>query len=106
MLDPVHARARQKRLLDAMSERKLDAVVVGDSPHVYYLSAFRPIWLHFGAFVLFADGRTWMTSGNKTAEGAAVDEAVAYQSNWLATLRQEQPAVVAGQVVDILKSRH
>lgn len=105
MLDPSYARTRQKRLLAAMQERKLDAIVVGDSPHVYYLSAFRPIWVHFAAFVLFADGRSWMTTGNKPAENAAADEAVYYESNWLATLRQEQPAIVAGQVVDLLKSR-
>jgi Xaa-Pro aminopeptidase len=78
---------------------------VGDLPHVYYLSAFRPIWLHFAAFVLFADGRSWMTTGNKPAEGAAADEAVAYESNWLATLRQEQPMVVASQVIEQLNLR-
>jgi Xaa-Pro dipeptidase len=105
MLDPVQSRGRQKRLLDAMAKQKLDAVVVGDSPHVYYFSAFRPIWLHFSAFVLFADGRSWMTTGNKPAENAAADEAIAYESNWLATLRQEQPSVVAEQVAEVLKTR-
>src|SRR5439155_23083864 len=105
MLQPQYARQRQKRLLDAMAQRKLDAVVIGDSQHVYYLGASRPHWLHFAALVLFGDGRAWMTSANKPAAGAAVDDAVAYEANWLSTLRQEQPRVVAEQVIDVLKSR-
>src|SRR6266545_2956988 len=105
MLDPKFSRARQKRLLDAMAERKLDAVVVGDPQHVYYFSTFRPHWLHFGAFVLFSDGRAWLSSANKPASGAAVEDAVAHEANWMSTLRQEQPRVIAEQVVELLKSR-
>lgn len=105
MLDPNLSRVRQKRLLDAMAERKLDAVVVGAPEHVQYLSAVRPGWLHFGAFILFADGRSWMTSGNAPAEGAAVDEAVVYEAQWMSTLRPEQPMVVAAQAVEALKAR-
>jgi Xaa-Pro dipeptidase len=105
MLDVDLSRKRQKRLLDAMAERKLDAVVVGDPQHVYYFSAKRPNWLHFGAFILFSDGRSWLTSGNTPAEGAAVDESFAYEAQWMATLRQEQPAVVAAQVLAALKGR-
>jgi Xaa-Pro aminopeptidase len=55
--------------------------------------------------VLFADGRSWLTSGNKVAENAAADEATFYEAAWMATLRQEQPAVVATQVIELLKSR-
>src|SRR5688500_15859131 len=105
MLDPQQSRARQKRLLKEMEQRKLDAVVVGLPHHVYYFSANRPHWLQFGAFVLFADGRSWLTSGNKVAENAAADEATFYEAAWMATLRQEQPAVVATQVIELLKSR-
>src|SRR4051812_20727406 len=98
MLEVKWSRARQKRLLEAMAERKLDAVVVGLPHHVYYLSAVLPHWLQFGAFVLFADGRAWLSSGNKPALNAAADEVVAYEAAWVATLRQEQPAVVGKQV--------
>ncbi|MEA2708862.1 MAG: Xaa-Pro dipeptidase [Phycisphaerales bacterium] len=104
MLDPNLSRARQKRLLDEMAARKLDAVVVGAHEHVQYLSARRPNWLTYGAFILWADGKTWMTSG-ETLEGAAVDDAVTYEARWLATLRQEQPMVVAAQVVEALRAR-
>jgi len=105
MLDPTLSRARQKRLLDEMAERKLDAVVVGDPRHVYYFTAFRPGWLHHGAFVLFSDGRSWMTSANAPADNAAANECAGYEAQWMATLRQEQPAVVAGQVIEALKAR-
>jgi len=105
MLDPNLSRARQKRLLDEMAARKLDAVVVGAHEHVQYLSGRRPNWLTFGAFILWADGKTWMTSGDEPLEGAAVDEAVTYEARWMATLRQEQPMVVAAQVVEALRAR-
>src|SRR3954469_15219301 len=100
MLDPNLSRARQKRLLEEMAARKLDAVVVGAHEHVQYLSARRPNWLTFGAFILWADGKTWMTTGDSPLEGAAVDDAVTYEARWMATLRQEQPMVVAAQVVE------
>ncbi len=106
MLDPRLSLARQHRLLRTMEERKLDAIVVGLPHHVYYLSASLPHWLQSGAFVLFADGRSWLTTGNKPAEHAAADEKVAFEASWLSTLRQEQPAVVAEQVRDLLPSRH
>src|SRR5262245_26387019 len=105
MLEAKSSRQRQKRLLEAMAERKLDAIVVGDAAHVYYLSAFRPHWLHFAGFVLFADGRSWLASANKPAEGSAADEAVGYEANWLSTLRQEQPRVVADLAGELLKGR-
>jgi len=105
MLDPNLSRARQQRLLAEMAARKLDAVVVGAHEHVQYLSARRPNWLTFGAFILWADGKTWMTTGDSPLEGAAVDEAVTYEARWMATLRQEQPMVVAAQVVEALKAR-
>lgn len=105
MLEVIHSKQRQKRLLDAMNERKLDAVVVALPHHIYYFSAAWPHWLQFGAFILFADGRSWLTSGNKPVQHAAADESVAYEAQWLATLRPDQPAVVAWQVLDKLKSR-
>jgi Xaa-Pro aminopeptidase len=105
MLEVIHSKQRQKRLLNAMSERTLDAVAVSLPHHIYYFSAHSPHELQFGAFVLFADGRSWLISGNKPAEKSAADEAVSYEAQWLATLRSDQPAVVAWQVLDKLKSR-
>src|SRR5688500_7338331 len=105
MLQVDHSRARQRRLLEVMRRRNLDAVVVGLPHHVYYFSAHRPHWLQDAGFVLMSDGRAWLTSGNKPAENAAVDDAVSYEAQWHATLRQEQPAVIAQQVVEHLRWR-
>ena len=88
-----------------MGRRNLDAVVVGLPHHVYYFSAVRSHWLQDAALVLMSDGRAWLTSGNKPAENAAVDDAVSYEAQWHATLRQEQPAVIAQQVIEHLRSR-
>jgi Xaa-Pro dipeptidase len=105
MLDPRFSKVRQERMLSTMAERKLDAVVIGDPQHVYYFSSIRPGWLHFSAFILFSDGRRWMTSANSPAQSAAVDEMTSYEASWMATLRQEQPAVAAGQAIEALKGR-
>src|SRR6185503_20483604 len=105
MLDVSHSKQRQARLLDVMNERHLDAVVVGLPHHIYYFSAYKPNWLHFGAFVLFADGRSWLSTANKPAENVAADVIVSHEAQWMATLRQEQPTIVAWQVLDVLKSR-
>jgi Xaa-Pro dipeptidase len=106
MLDPHFSRARQKRLLQHMNERRLDAVVIGWPGHVYYFGAFLTGWLHQSAFVLFADGRSWLATANSPAKNVAADEVVSYEAQWFATQRQEQPALVAAMLVDLLKSRH
>jgi Xaa-Pro aminopeptidase len=105
MLDPKMSKGRQKRLLDAMQERKLDAVVVGSAHHVNYLSAFLPNWLHHAGFILFSDGRSWLATANQPAKNTAADDVASYEAQWNATLRQEQPEVVAEMVIDRLKSR-
>lgn len=87
-----------------MHRERLDAVVVGQPAHVYYLSGHWPFWLHAPAFVLRADGRSVLVSGNEPAAGAAADELVAYEASWSGTQRQEQPAVAAGHALDALRS--
>src|SRR4051812_8519424 len=100
MLDPNQSKIRQKRLLDQMARQNLDAIVVGLPHHVYYLSAWLTNWLHQSAFILFSDGRSWLATANEIGEGVAADEVVAFEAQWSATLRQEQPQVVAEKVVD------
>ena len=106
MLDINHSRARQKRLLDKMADENLDAMVVGLPQHVYYLSAFWTKWLHQSAFVLFADGRSWLATANVAAPNTAADEVVAFEAQWMATLRQEQPEAVGQMVSEVLLERH
>src|SRR5437016_3995104 len=105
MLDASQSRLRQKRLLDRNAERKLDAAVVGLPWHVYYFSAHFTHWLHQSAFVLFSDGRSWMTTANEPAKNVAADEVVAFEAQWMATLRQEQPEVVANIILQQLRAR-
>jgi len=75
---------------------------VGAPHHVYYLSAHLPNWLHHAGFVLLYNGRSWLCAANKPVTSAAIDEPAHYEAQWLATLRQEQPAVVAEQIVGFL----
>ncbi|HTL29048.1 MAG TPA: Xaa-Pro peptidase family protein [Tepidisphaeraceae bacterium] len=106
MLDPNQSKGRQKRLLAKMQEKRLDAIVVGAPHHVYYLGAFATGWPHQSALVLFSDGRSWICTANAPATGTAADEAVSFEAQWLATLRQEQPIVVAEMVRIKLIERH
>src|SRR5688572_14507752 len=104
MLQPDLSRQRQRRLLAVMRRERLDAAVVGQAAHVYYLSAHWPFWLHAPALVLRADGRSLLISGNEPPSGVAADEVVVYEASWSGTQRQEQPAVVAGHVLDALRA--
>jgi Xaa-Pro dipeptidase len=105
MLDPKLCRQRQKRLLDCLVERKLDAVAVGLARDVYYFSGHLPNWLHAAGMIILKDGTAWLTAANKPIRNEAVDEATSFEAQWMATLRQEQPAVVAGQMSEFLR-RH
>lgn len=102
MLQPDLCRRRQRRLLDAMQRGRLDAVVVGQPAHVYYLSGHWPFWLHAPAFVLRADGRSVLICANEPAKNVAADEVITYEANWLGTQRQEQPMVVSLYATDAL----
>src|SRR5712671_149921 len=105
MLTINYSRQRQRRLLEVMQRRKLDAVVVGATRHVYYFSAYLPFWLHEAGFALFADGRSLLVSPNSPVTGMAADDVVAFEANWTSTLRQEQPMAVAEKLVEALKGR-
>src|SRR5437588_8065960 len=106
MLDPKYARGRQRRLLEVIERQKLDAAVIGLSPHVYYFTAHLPFWLHHVALVLTADGRSLLVAANKESPGAAADEVETYEATWNGTQRQEQPALVASAVLAALTDGH
>jgi Xaa-Pro aminopeptidase len=106
MLNRTYSRGRQKRLLQVLNDRKLDALVLGLAEHVYYATTHKAFWLQSAAFVLLADGRSIVSTGNSRNESAEADEIVSFEASWMGTQRQEQPAVVAEQVNEILKDRH
>jgi Xaa-Pro aminopeptidase len=54
---------------------------------------------------VFSDGQIWLTCAGQPDEKTAADQVVSYEAKWTSTLRQEQPAVVAEQVVEALKAR-
>jgi Xaa-Pro aminopeptidase len=106
MLQPQHSRDRQRRLLQVLHDRKLDAAVLGLPHHVYWASAHRASWLQESAFVLFADGRSWLATANAPNTGAAAaDDVVSFEASWMGTQRQEQPAVAADLALQEL-ARH
>ncbi len=104
MLQPSLCRARQKRLLEATSDRALDALVLSLPHHVYYLTGHLPLWYHQAAVVLRCGGQCWMLTADAPNPAAAADETEAYEANFYGTLRQEQPAVAAEKVLEALKS--
>jgi len=106
MLSPDFSRARQRCLLEIMSQRRLDAVVVGSTRHVYYLSAHRPFWLHHAAFILFADGRSRLICANSPATNVAADQIETYEATWDGTQRQEQPELVASHLSILAHNGH
>lgn len=101
MLDPAQCKIRQRRLLELMQRRRLDAVALGSREDVYYFTSHLADWKHQAACIVFADGRSWLSSANRAADGAAADDAVAYEANWFGTLRMEQ----AGAVTELIRKR-
>jgi Xaa-Pro dipeptidase len=101
MLDPALARQRQVRLLQSLQRQNLDALVITQPHHVYYLTAHLPAWRHTPAFVL-TGGKATLISANQPAKNAAADDLRSYPANLGATLRQDQPPVVAGLLAELL----
>jgi Xaa-Pro aminopeptidase len=101
MLQPQYCRSRQKRLLNKVGHN-VDAFVIGAPHHVYYLSGYWTDWRQMSAMVLLADGRTILITPNQPCETAAADDCRSFEANWFATLRQEQPAALAIELIDVL----
>lgn len=105
MLNPTQSRIRQQRLLAAIKDQKLDAVVIGITHHVYYFTAFWPFWLHHTAVAILADGRSLAVTANQPAGNIAADEVRAYPANANCTLRQDHPAEIAKVLADWLRGK-
>src|SRR5580692_4681185 len=105
MLSPHFCRQRQKRLLEIMERERLDAVFLGSPPDVYYFSAFLPHSMHHAGTIITADGRSCLISPIVQTDTLAADEVVSFDAQWMGTLRQEQPRVVADRALKWLSSR-
>lgn len=104
MLKIEFCRKRQKRLVEILQQRKLDAAVIGWPKHVLYFSRILPHWISQSGFLLLADGRSCLIANQGSAEGPAADELIEYQAAWDYTFRPNQPMLVAEQALAWLKS--
>src|SRR5688572_18744110 len=105
MLDVNWSRQRQARLLEVMREERFDAVVAGAARHVQYLTALRPWWLHQAAAIVFADGSCWLAMAQGWDGPAAADRVERFEADRDATLRQEQPMLVADLALEALRKQ-
>lgn len=104
MLDPAASRVRQQRLLPALRESKVDAIVVGLPAHVYYLSAHDTFWQHQSAFALFRDGTSLLIRADGSVRTVAADRVETYEATWMGTQRMDQPATVGNQMARTVKA--
>jgi Xaa-Pro dipeptidase len=105
MLETDFCVQRQKRLLQVLNDRKLDAAIIGLSKHVYYFTAHMPFWLQYAGLLVFADGRCALVAAKPPLPDAAADVVETYEASWNGTQRQEQPAVVAGTLLRMLTGK-
>ena len=91
LLDPALCRARQRRLLDRMTGRGLDAVVVVAPEHVQYLTGHRWDFRFAPLAALLASGRMLLACPDKPVETAAADDVRTYEAKWKSTLRLKSP---------------
>lgn len=105
MLDVNQSRVRQRRLLDRVRSRGLDALVLTQPKHAYYFSAVQPFWAHEAALVIFTDGRSVHFNANAPAKSVAADDARSFEANWHGTMRNDQAQALAGQIEPLLRDR-
>jgi Xaa-Pro aminopeptidase len=104
MLDTQHSKTRIARLAKLLASRGLDAAVCGTAWHVHYFGAYLQRWFHPAAVIVSADGRSCLIRSNRcTDQPAATDQIVEYEADFMFTLRQEQPQLVAERVLEILR---
>jgi Xaa-Pro aminopeptidase len=104
LLDPALCRARQRRLLDRMTGRGLDAVVVVAPEHVQYLTGHRWDFRFAPLAALLASGRMLLVCPDKPVETAAADDVRTYEAKWKSTLRTDQREAAAAVLGDWLRS--
>jgi Xaa-Pro aminopeptidase len=95
MLDPVLCRGRQRKLLNVLGARKLDAAIFGLASNVYYFASHLPFWQQHAGLILFADGRSHLVAAKQPQTEVAADDVQLYEATWNSTQRQEQPRLVA-----------
>jgi Xaa-Pro dipeptidase len=83
--------ARRQRLTERLASAGLDAALICDRRHVYYLSGYWAAWYHTPLMVQAADGASHLVLPDTAdAEGATADKASHYQTHKLGTLADDQ----------------
>ena len=105
-LDMAACRLRQQRLIQILQASDLERAIIVGAENVHYLTGYRlPSDFFVGAVCLDADGWCGLVSANEVPQQAAVDDAVAYPAQWIATLRQEQMETLSKSLIDLLDKR-
>ena len=95
-LDPAQCKIRQQRLCARLAELKLDAALITDPRHVFYLTGYwrvgRPVFAT--SALLRADGRSLLLSALPPDALVAADVVEVFESNKIGTLIDDQPGAM------------
>ncbi|MDP6444247.1 MAG: Xaa-Pro peptidase family protein [Pirellulaceae bacterium] len=94
-VDKGACRRRQRRLLEVMAQRQLDAVALSQAANVQWLTGAHYPWVLHSMAVITCDGAVTLAAPLKPAVDGAVDRVVHFEAQWHSTLRNEQPAAAA-----------
>lgn len=102
MLNLEYCRQRQQRLAGILSQRDLDLALLIRPEHVQYFTGFRPSPVLQAVVVLFPDGQSLLAAPNQIPKAHAACEAVSYEAQWNATLRQDQLSAALHELLPYL----
>jgi Xaa-Pro aminopeptidase len=104
-IDVEACRTRQRRMLELMQQRGLDAVLVTQIEHVQYLAGPRFAPTFQPAALLTSDERLTLIAPQKAPDVVAADDIRTYEAKWLSTMRNDQRAASAKVLLDALAGR-
>ncbi len=98
-----YCRGRQQRLLELMQQQEIDVAILVRPEHVQWLTGPFVPRLFSAAVALDSAGHcTVVFPEEGVADPVAADEVLHYEAQWLATLRNDQPQVVATTLLKAL----
>lgn len=102
-LTPEHCRIRQAKVREELQALKSDQAIFVTPENVQYLTGFRPHRLMHAAVCIDLNGGCTLSAPNAEPPDHAADRVVAFDAQWHATLRQEQPQLAVGTLIDALQ---
>jgi Xaa-Pro aminopeptidase len=104
-IDIAACRARQKRLLDYMTEQGVDVAIVNQAEQIQWLTGIKLPWVFRLAAALFADGHVVLAVPERVEVAGAVDQGVTFEAKWHSTLRNDQGAESARVLLQTIRSK-